>query len=182
MAQQPVEAGADQHDDVGFLEDEGAGRGCRLGMGIGQQALRHAHGQIGNAGLLDQCTDIGVGLGVGGALTQDDQGFLGALQQSKRAIDGLERGDLARRRVDDLDQRPLTLGSIDRLAEQLGRQVEIDAAGTPGNRRPNRPCDANADVLGMQDAIGRLADAFGDGELIHLLVIALLQIDDLALG
>ena len=34
----------------------------------------------------------------------------------------------------------------------------------------------------MQHAEGRLAQRLGDGELIHLLVVALLQIDDLALG
>ena len=35
---------------------------------------------------------------------------------------------------------------------------------------------------GVQHAIGRLAQGLGDRELIHLLVIALLQVDDLALG
>ncbi len=30
--------------------------------------------------------------------------------------------------------------------------------------------------------IGRLAERLGDGELVHLLVVALLQVDDLALG
>ena len=35
---------------------------------------------------------------------------------------------------------------------------------------------------GMQDAECRLAERLGDGELVHLLVVALLQIDDLALG
>src|SRR4051794_18554795 len=34
----------------------------------------------------------------------------------------------------------------------------------------------------MQHAEGRLAERLGDGQLIHLLVIALLQVDDLALG
>ena len=34
----------------------------------------------------------------------------------------------------------------------------------------------------MQHAEGRLAEGLGDGELVHLLVVALLQIDDLALG
>ena len=35
---------------------------------------------------------------------------------------------------------------------------------------------------GMQHAERRLAERLGDRELIHLLVVALLQIDDLALG
>jgi hypothetical protein len=32
----------------------------------------------------------------------------------------------------------------------------------------------------MQDAVGRLAQGLGDGQLVHLLVVALLQVDDLA--
>ena len=35
---------------------------------------------------------------------------------------------------------------------------------------------------GVQHAEGRLAHRLGDGELVHLLVVALLQVDDLALG
>ena len=35
---------------------------------------------------------------------------------------------------------------------------------------------------GVQDAEGGLAQRLGDGELVHLLVVALLQVDDLALG
>ena len=34
----------------------------------------------------------------------------------------------------------------------------------------------------MQHAIGRLAERLGDRELIHFLIVALLQVDDLALG
>jgi hypothetical protein len=34
----------------------------------------------------------------------------------------------------------------------------------------------------MEDAVGRLAERLGDRELVHLLVVALLQVDDLALA
>ena len=40
---------------------------------------------------------------------------------------------------------------------------------------------ADADVCGVQHAERRLAQRLGDGELVHLLVVALLQVDDLAL-
>ena len=66
--------------------------------------------------------------------------------------------------------------------EQLGRQVEIDAAGAARDGRADGACHADADVGGVQHAEGGLAQRLGDGELVHLLVVALLQIDDLALG
>ena len=65
--------------------------------------------------------------------------------------------------------------------EQLGRQVEIDAARTAGHGGADGAREADADVLRVQHAIGRLAQGLGDGELVHLLVVALLQVDDLAL-
>ena len=59
-----------------------------------------------------------------------------------------------------------------------------------GRRRPDgrttrgadRARDADADVLGVQHAERRLAQRLGDRELVHLLVVALLQVDDLALA
>ena len=84
--------------------------------------------------------------------------------------------------VDHLHQRLLALLGVHHLAEQLGRQIEIDAAGTARHRRADRARHADADVGGMQHAERRLAERLGDGELVHLLVVALLQVDDLALG
>ena len=49
------------------------------------------------------------------------------------------------------------------------------------NSRADSPRHANADVFGMQHAEGCLAEGLGDGQLIHLFVVALLQVDDLAL-
>ena len=90
--------------------------------------------------------------------------------------------DLRRRRVDHLDQRLAAGLGVHHLAEQLGRQVEIDAARPPGDGSADGARHADADVGSVQHAERRLAQRLGDGELVHLLVVALLQIDDLALG
>jgi hypothetical protein len=128
VRQEPVQPGADQHDDVGFLEHERARRAGALRMRVGEQALAHAHRQEWNAARLHQRADGVVGLRVGRALAEDDERPLGALQHAERPLDGVGRRELRRGRVDDLDQRLLALRRIHHLAEQLGRQVEIDAA------------------------------------------------------
>ena len=150
-------------------------------MGIGQQSLGHAHRQERNAAGLDQRADIVVGLRIGCALAENDQRTFGASQHIERALDRRIRGDLRRRRVDDPDQRLRTGVGVDHLGEKLARQVEIDAARTAGNRGADRPREADADVCGMQHAERRLAQRLRDRKLVHLLVVALLQVDDLAL-
>ncbi len=92
------------------------------------------------------------------------------------------RGKLPRRRIYHLDEGFGTGPRIHRLSEELGRQVEIDAAGTARAGRANGARHADSDIGRMQHAEGGLAERFGDGELVHLLIVALLQIDDLALG
>ena len=109
-------------------------------------------------------------------------GFLALLSTSSARLTAAGGRNLGRRRVDDLDQRLLPGLRIHHLTEQLGRQIEIDAARTAGDGRADRARQADADVGGMQHAEGRLAQRLGDGELVHLLVVALLQVDDLALG
>ena len=109
-------------------------------------------------------------------------GRFALLSRSSARLHSVRRRDLARRRIDDLDQRLLPGFRVDRLREQLGRQVEIDAAGAAGQRGADRARDAHADVLGMQHAERGLGERLGDGELVHLLVVALLQVDDLALA
>ena len=100
---------------------------------------------------------------------------------SSARLIGVGGGDLRRRRVDHLDQRlPAGLG-VHHLAEQLRGQIEIDAARTARDRRADRAREADADIGGMQHAERRLAQRLGDRELVHLLIVALLQVDDLAL-
>ena len=102
-------------------------------------------------------------------------------RSSARSIGG-GRGKLRGRRIDHLDQRrPAGLG-VHHLGEQLGRQVEIDAAGPARHGGADRARHADADIGGVQHAERGLAQRLGDGELVHLLVVALLQVDDLALA
>ena len=79
------------------------------------------------------------------------------------------------------DEGALAGGGVHGLGEEFGRQVEIDAAGSAGDGGADGARDGDADVGGVEDAEGGLAEGLGDGELVHLLVVALLQVDDLAL-
>jgi hypothetical protein len=151
-------------------------------MKIGQQALGHAHGQERRAALFDEVLDGLVGLGIGRALAENNERALGALQDIERALDGGGSGDLARGGIDDLYQRLPAGVRVHDLAEQFCRQVEIDAARTARHRGADGARKADADVLRMQHAERRLAERLGNRELIHLLIVALLQVDDLALG
>src|SRR3546814_86618 len=122
-----------------------------------------------------------VDLGVGRALAEDDERPLGALQQRERARHRFRRRDLARRRVDNLHQGLAAGLGLHHLAEQLGRQVEVDAARPAGDRGADGARHGDADVLRVQHTVGGLTERLGDGELVQLLVVALLQVDDLAL-
>ena len=147
-------------------------------MVVGQQALGHRHRQERHARRLDERADLLVRPRIGRALAEDREGALGVRQQFDGARDRLRRRGLRRRRIDDLDQRLLRRLDVERRAQHLGRQVEIDAARTPRHGGADRPRDADADVLRPVDAVGRLGVRPGGAELIHLLVIALLEIDD----
>ena len=103
-------------------------------------------------------------------------------QQIERAADSVGGRDARRCRIHDLDERlPAHLG-VETGGEHLGGQVEINTAGTPGRRGADRPRDADADILRAIDAIRRLGIGARGGELVHLLVIALFEIDDRAVG
>ena len=143
-------------------------------MRVGQQAFAHAHRQEWRAALLDKGADLIVGLRVGCAFAKDDQRALGALENVERALDRVRRRDLRRRCVDHFHERLLAGLGIHDLAEKLGRQVEVDAAGAARDRGADGARNADADVLRVQNAEGSLAERLGDCELIHFLVIALL--------
>jgi hypothetical protein len=151
-------------------------------MRVGEEALGHAHRQERNAGCLDECLHGIVGLRIGGAFAENDQRLLRRFQHVERALDRIRGRDLRRRGVDHLDQRFLACVGIHHLTEQLGRQIEIDAAGTTGHCGADRAGEADTDVGRMQHAERGLTQRLGDRELIHFLVVALLQVDDLALG
>ncbi len=109
-------------------------------------------------------------------------GFFAWLQQVERALDRVGCRNLLRRRIDDLDQRGAAGGRVDALRKEFGRQVEVHAARAARHGRANRARDADTDVFGVQHAESRLGHRLGDRELVHLFVVALLQVDDLALA
>jgi hypothetical protein len=88
-------------------------------MRVGKQALAHAHGQEGNAGLFDKGFDRVVGLRIGRALAEDDQRPLGALQNRECTLDRFGRRNLRRRRIDYFDERFAAGFRIHHLAEQF---------------------------------------------------------------
>ena len=182
VRQQPVQARADQHHHVGFGQHVRTRGRCRLRMVVGQQALGHGHRQVGDAGLLDQARMSASACAYAAPLPSRISGRLAPLSRSSARCTasgaGIWRGAGSTTLISDLLAR---LG-VHRLREQLGRQVEVDAARPARQRRADGARDADADVLGVQHAEGRLAQRLGDGELVHLLVVALLQVDDLALA
>ncbi len=182
VRQQPVEAGADQHDDVGVLQHGRACRTGRLHMGVGQQALGHAHLQERRAGLFDEGADLVVGLRIGGTLAENDEGAFRPLEHVERTLDGGWGRDLGRRSVDHFHQRLCAGSRVHHLTEKFCGQVEIDTAGTARDRGTDRARQADADVGRMQHAKGGLAERLGNRQLVHLFIVALLQVDDLALG
>jgi hypothetical protein len=143
VRQQPVEARADQHHDVGLFQHRRARRARALRMRVGQQALGHAHRQERNAALFDERADRVVGLRVGRALAENDQRALGALEHIERALDGGRSGKLRRRRIDDLDERLGASLRVHHLAEKLwpaDRDRRRPDGRTPrrGSRAPRR--------------------------------------------
>ena len=103
VRQKPVEACADQHDDIGILQHRRARGAGTLRMGVGQKPLGHAHRQKRNAALLHQRANVVVGLRVSRTFAENDQRTLSALENIERARDRRRRGYLRRRRVDNLD-------------------------------------------------------------------------------
>jgi hypothetical protein len=182
VRQQPVQARADQHHHIGLGQHIRARCRCALRVRVRQEALGHRHWQIRDAGAFDQCADVGVGLRISRALAKQDQRLFGAGQQRQRAVNSVGRGNLARHCIDHLDQRPFGMRHFDGLRKQLGRQVEVDAAWTARDGCTNRPRYTDADVFHFVDPVGGLGVRPGGVQLVHLFVVALLQIDDFALA
>ena len=81
-----------------------------------------------------------------------------------------------------MDERGRTGRRVHGLREQLGRHVQVHTARAARQGRADGARNAHADVLRVQDAERRFAQRLGNRQLVHLFVIALLQIDDLALA
>lgn len=132
VAEHPVEAAADEQDDVGRAQGEAAAGGGGVGVVVGDEALGHGHGLEGDVRLVDELGDLLLGAGVGGALAHDDHGVLGVLEQRQGLLDHSLVGGL--RRVQVLGREQDLLGGvlIHGLAHEVVRHVHIHAAGTAG--------------------------------------------------
>jgi hypothetical protein len=182
MAEQPVQPRADQHHDIGFGQRRRARRRRRLRVIVGQQPLGHRHRQEGNAGLLDKRTDVGVGLRVGRALAEDDERRLRGRRQIERTLDRFGCGQMARRGIDHAHEALRAGLRIERGAEHGARQIQIDTARPPRQRAADRARQADTDVLRPIDAVRGLRVGLRRIHLVELFVVALLQVDDVALA
>ena len=72
----PVEAGAQQEDDVGFLQRVAARGADRQRVVVGQHALAHGRGQERQLGALDEGAHLVLGARPGHALADDDERLL----------------------------------------------------------------------------------------------------------
>ena len=95
-------------------------------MVVRQQTLGHGHRQVRHARGLYQRANVGICLGIGSALTEQNEWALGILEQRESALDRLGRGKLAGRCIYHLDQRGLPGSSVHGLPEQLGWQIQVN--------------------------------------------------------
>jgi len=178
MREQPVQSGADQHDDVGLTDCEGAGGGGRLRVIVGQEAFGHRHWQIGYAGCLDERSNVFVCLSIGRPFAQDDEGTLGACQQVERAFDRFRRRDLRWRRIDDLHQGFFCRLCIQWRAEGIRGQIKVYAARPARYGGVDRPRNPDTNILWAVDTIRGLGIRLRGIQLIELFVVTLLEIND----
>ena len=104
-----------------------------------------------------------------------------ASKSSARLIDsgsGICRGAGSTTRTSDW-----AAASVSRVAaKDFGRQIEVDATRPPRHRRMDCARDSNADIFGLADAERRLGVGLRRVHLIEFFVVALLEIDDLAVA
>ena len=174
VAEQPVQAGADQHHDVGCFSASERAVAADCGWSSGSRPLAIDIGTYGMPVASMKLPDPVVRLCVRGALAEHDQRPLGVGEQVDRAIHRLGPGNCrGAGSTSRLSDRRAGLCGIE-VAEHRCRDVEVDPAGTAGDRGADRAGDAAADVLGPADAVRGLGERLGRRELVHLLVVALL--------
>ena len=181
VREQPIEAGADHHNRIGFFQHQRPCRAGRKGMRVGQQTFGHAHCQIGNAAFFDEGADLVVGLRICSAFAEDDERALCLFQNVQCALHGFRRGQLARCRVNNFDQGFGAGLGIHGLTQEFRRQIKIDTTRPAGNSRTNGARNADTDIFRVQDAVSGLTERLGNGQLVHLFIVALLQVDNFAL-
>ena len=164
-AEDPVEAAAEHHDDIGAGQRLRA-RGVRkVRVVVGQRAARHRRGDVRDAAVR-QRGERGPRIGPRGALADQEERTLGALEQVRRARDRVGIGERAR----DLGraaQRHLLLRHL--LADEVAGEVEVDAAGPARHGLAEREVDPLRDAVGAVDLAGPLARGLRERELVELL-------------
>ena len=128
----PVEARAEQHDEVGVAEHVGAGGGGVVGRVGGDDASAHRRGEPGDAGFVDEFLDFLLGLGPGHAFADDDEGVGGGLERLDRGLDVLAGDHRASGFLDG--GGPADFAFVDFGVDDVAGQVEVDGAGAAVDR------------------------------------------------
>ena len=180
--QQPVEAGADEHHHIGLLHD-GRATGQRADRAVvGQYALGHRHGQIGDAGFVDQLLEQVFDACICGSLADKQGGAAGAGDKPGSAGHRLGGRRHGRGEVDRLKEQTFSDIAVDYLTQTRGGHVEIYAAGTARDSGAVCAHHCSGYILGAVYAVSGFYERLGDGELVEGLIVALAQIDGLALA
>lgn len=167
--QHPVQAGAQQQNDVGLLQRQRARRLHALLGVVGHHALAHRRRQERQIRLLHQLADGQLGACVGGALADDHQRPLGRLDQAhgvgQRIVIGV---DERRRRVRVLVGLQDGLGHLGQ--QQIAGQIEVRAAGPAVRGQAHGLLDVQRNQGGVGRAGGVLAVRTGRLHLGVLLI------------
>ena len=182
MREQPVEARAQKNNCVGVGEHKAACRGCAQRVVVGQQSFGHRHWQIGNPALLDKLFHRLVHLRVGCALADDYKRLFCLRQQRHCALHSLVRGYLSRRGFYGNEECLLRILGVHSSREHCCGNVKIDSAGAAREGGAHGTRNSRGNVLGAVDAVGCLCKGLCDVHLVQPLVVALLQVDDVAVA
>ena len=144
--------------------------------------ITHRHRQIRYAGAVDKFLELILDAGVCGAFAYD----YGRTLCRGDKLYGTRHGLCGRRHrgaeVDRLVEELVGIVGVHDGAETRCGDIEIYTAGTPRHCRTIGAYYCRGDVFGTVDAISRLNQRFGSGELVEALVCALHKVDRLALA
>src|SRR5258708_26805233 len=92
---------------------------------------------------------------VSSAFSKNDERALRSCEQVEGAIDRFRGRKVPWCWIDNPHQRVGPGIGVECSAKDVGGQVQVDAARTPGYGSMNRACDSNTDVFGPVDPEGR---------------------------